>query len=32
MEENKSNKQYFGRALSKSLTTFENTTLKEQQN
>jgi hypothetical protein len=32
MAENKSNKQYFERALSKSLTKFGYTTLKEQQN
>jgi hypothetical protein len=32
MAENKSNKQYFERALSKSLTKFGHTTLKEQQN
>jgi hypothetical protein len=31
MAENKSNKQYFERALSKSLTNFGHTTLKEQQ-
>ena len=30
MAENKSNKQYFERALSKSLTNFGHTTLKEQ--
>jgi hypothetical protein len=32
MAENKSNKQYFERALSKSLTKFGDTTLKELQN
>jgi hypothetical protein len=32
MAENKSNKQYFERALSKSLTKFGHATLKEQQN
>ena len=32
MAENKSNKQYFERALSKSLTNLGHTTLKEQQN
>ena len=32
MAENKSNKQYFERALSKSLTNFGHTTLKEQPN
>jgi hypothetical protein len=32
MTENKSNKQYFERALSKSLTNFGHTTLKEQPN
>jgi hypothetical protein len=32
MAENKSTKQYFERALSKSLTKFGHTTLKEQQN
>jgi hypothetical protein len=32
MAENKSNKQYFERALSKSLTKFGHKTLKEQQN
>jgi hypothetical protein len=31
MAENKSNSQYFERALSKSLTKFGHTTLKEQQ-
>jgi hypothetical protein len=31
MAENKSNKQYFERVLSKSLTKFGHTTLKEQQ-
>ena len=31
MAENKSNTQYFERALSKSLTKFGHTTLKEQQ-
>jgi hypothetical protein len=31
MAENKSNKQYFERALSKSLTNFGHTTLKERQ-
>jgi hypothetical protein len=32
MAENKSNKQYFERALSKSLAIFGHTTLKEQPN
>jgi hypothetical protein len=32
MPENKSNKQYFERTLSKSLTKFGHTTLKEQKN
>jgi hypothetical protein len=32
MAENKSNKQYFERALSKSLTNFGHTTLKEEPN